>query len=156
MNSRKTVAALIAVGVAVGVSATAATTAQAADDEIKTSLSGAAEVPGPGDVNGTGKFKAVLGADTLCYTIRAKKIGDPVAAHIHVGGEDVAGPVIITLMLPTKKGVSECLTAVPDEEDTAVTMSVSELAALTANPGDYYVNVHTAEFPAGAIRGQLK
>ena len=31
----------------------------------------------------------------------------------------------------------------------------SLVAAIVASPAGYYVNVHTAEFPAGAIRGQL-
>jgi hypothetical protein len=29
------------------------------------------------------------------------------------------------------------------------------LAAILANPNGFYVNVHNAEFPDGAIRGQL-
>ena len=30
------------------------------------------------------------------------------------------------------------------------------VADILANPEDYYVNVHNAEFPSGAIRGQLQ
>jgi uncharacterized protein (DUF3820 family) len=30
------------------------------------------------------------------------------------------------------------------------------LRKIADKPGDYYVNVHTADFPAGAIRGQLQ
>ena len=151
MKSRTAAAALLAIGLVIGTPGAAG----AADDTIKAKLTGAAEVPGPGDTNGKGKFKAELGEDTLCYTIRAKKIADPTAAHIHVGDSETAGPVAVTLMLPTKKGVSECLTAVPDAEDTPVTLSESELAGLKEAPGGYYVNVHNADFPAGAIRGQL-
>jgi hypothetical protein len=91
----------------------------------------------------------------VCYTLKVKKIGDATAAHIHQGDAESAGPVVITLTTPEKKKVKECLTAVPDAEDTDTTMSESELAALHAAPSDFYVNVHNVEFPAGAIRGQL-
>jgi len=155
MKHRTAAATLLAIGLVIGV-AGAAEAAPAADDKIKTKLTGEAEVPGPGDPNGKGKFKAELGEDTLCYTLRAKRIADPTAAHIHVGDAETAGPVAVTLMVPTRGGVSECLTAVPDGEDTGVTLSESELAALKEAPEGFYVNVHNADFPAGAIRGQLK
>ncbi len=29
------------------------------------------------------------------------------------------------------------------------------IGQIIANPAGYYVNVHTTEFPAGAVRGQL-
>jgi hypothetical protein len=35
------------------------------------------------------------------------------------------------------------------------TASASLIADILANPADYYVNVHTKEHPAGAIRSQL-
>ena len=124
-------------------------------DFIETRTTGSKEVPGPGDPNGKGNFKAVLTADSMCYRISARKIETPVAAHIHVGGVDVAGPVVITLMVPTRSGVVECIKAVPDGEDSSVTMSKTELDGLRSAPGGFYVNVHTPSFPAGAIRGQL-
>ena len=156
MNKKAALAALLSAGLVIGIPTMAGAVASD-DDKIKATLSGENEVPGPGDPNGKGKFKATLGEDTLCYTLSVKKVADAVAAHIHVGGADVAGPIAVTLLTPQNgQPVSECLTAVPDEEDTQVTLSVSELAAIAADPGAYYVNVHSAEFPAGAVRGQLK
>jgi hypothetical protein len=156
MNKKAALAALLSAGLVIGIP-TIAGAATSADDKIKATLSGDNEVPGPGDPDGKGKFKATLGEDTLCYTLSVKKVDDATAAHIHAGGSDVAGPVVVTLQTPqNKQPVSECLTAVPDEEDTEATLSVSELAAIAADPGAYYVNVHSVEFPAGAVRGQLK
>ncbi len=36
-----------------------------------------------------------------------------------------------------------------------VSASADVIAAIRANPSNYYVNVHTTDFPDGAIRGQL-
>jgi hypothetical protein len=35
-------------------------------------------------------------------------------------------------------------------------MTPAELAAITADPREFYVNVHTPLWPAGEVRGQLK
>jgi hypothetical protein len=48
--------------------------------------------------------------------------------------------------------VSDCITAV----EGSVIMTPAELAAITAAPRAYYVNVHTPLWPAGEVRGQLK
>jgi len=37
-----------------------------------------------------------------------------------------------------------------------VTVDATVAAAILAHPKGYYVNVHTAAFPNGAVRGQLK
>ncbi len=34
--------------------------------------------------------------------------------------------------------------------------TAEEIAAIVANPRNYYVNVHTPLFPGGEVRGQLK
>jgi len=128
--------------------AAAATPALAAGPATMTvPLTGAAEVPGPGDATGTGS--ATLMPDTakgqLCYTLSASGSDTPTMAHIHKGAVGVAGPVVVPLKAPASGPVKEC-TAVPGEV----------LAAIVANPADYYVNVHSAAFPKGAMRGQLK
>lgn len=128
--------------------------ADAGVDVLLTKLDGAQEVPGPGDDDGRGVFAAIARGDTLCYVLTAVRIETAAAAHIHAAPAGEAGDVIITLETPNKVGKA-CITAVPDAEDTPVTMSESELAAILAEPSDYYVNVHNAAFPAGAIRGQL-
>ena len=157
-KSRLTVAlavgATAAATMALGVSSVAMASADGADAVISTKLKGSEETS-PGDPNGKGEFTAVLSGDTMCYAYYAKKIGTPSAAHIHDGDFGANGPVIITFVLPTKSGVSECKAAVPDAEDDNDTMSVSELAALKSASEGFYVNVDTAEFPAGSIRSQL-
>jgi hypothetical protein len=117
-------------------------------------MTGAAEVPGPGDPDGRGVFVAVVKGDKLCYVIAANRIEAPIAAHIHVGAPNVAGPIVVGLQ-PPNRAAADCILTVPDAENSTETLTESELAAIVATPSNYYVNVHTPLFPAGAIRGQL-
>ena len=111
---------------------------------LSTKLAGSAETP-PNAETATGRFAATLNPATgrLCYTLTSRHLSDLTMAHIHVGAPGVAGPPAVTLM-PDSPGKT-CLTI-----DTALA------AKITATPGDYYVNIHTAALPKGAIRGQLK
>lgn len=120
-----------------------------------TNMRGRFEIPGPGDENGRGQFAAVITTQSLCYSMTAKKIEPATAAHIHIGGPDVAGPVTVALMLPTRQGISDCIEPVPDDEDDSTTLSEGELDAIRFGPEGFYVNVHNKLFPDGAIRGQL-
>jgi hypothetical protein len=83
----------------------------------------------------------------LCFSIAVEGIELPAAAaHVHVGARDVAGPVVVPLTPPDAAGSSAgCVTADP-----------ALLQAIKRNPFAYYVNVHTASFPDGAVRGQLR
>jgi hypothetical protein len=78
------------------------------------------------------------------YTLSWQDIQDPTAAHVHLGDRHVAGPVVIPLSVATNPS-SGC-----------TTISAELAAGISADPGAYYVNVHNATFPGGAIRGQLK
>jgi hypothetical protein len=111
-----------------------------------TTLTGAAEVPGPGDPDGTGTATLSVnpGQEEVCYELSVSGISPAVAAHIHVGSAGVAGPVVIPLAPPTDGSSSACAAA-----------SRELLLAIIQNPENYYVNVHNADFPAGALRGQL-
>ena len=110
-----------------------------------TGLSGAEEVPGPGDPDGAGL--AVIRVDTsdgeICYVLLVRRIDPATAAHIHVGPDGVAGPVVQGLAAPSDGFSRACV----DNDALA--------AAIVANPANYYVNVHNVPFPAGAVRGQL-
>jgi hypothetical protein len=114
---------------------------------LKANLDGAQEVPGPGDPDGRGKalVKVKPHKGKVCFELRWRKIGDPTMAHIHAGKKGVAGPIVVLFFegTPVRKGCVEGL-------------DQSLLRAIRDRPRDYYVNIHNAEFPAGAIRGQLK
>ena len=114
-------------------------------------LSGAKEVPGPGDPDGRGTARIRLHANAgeVCYRVDWKRIGSPTAAHIHEGTKDVAGPVVVTLFQGGQSGKRPLARGCIDEVDRAL------VADIVKRPRHYYVNVHNAEFPGGAIRGQL-
>ncbi|MFN2531198.1 MAG: CHRD domain-containing protein [Pyrinomonadaceae bacterium] len=113
---------------------------------ITAQLTGPAEVPGPGDPDGTGTFKATLnaGQNQICYELSVTNIATATAAHIHSGAEGVAGPVLLPLTAPVAGSSKACLTF--DKE---------KIADIIKNRENYYVNVHNADFPSGAIRGQF-
>lgn len=111
-----------------------------------TTLTGEAEVPGPGDPDGTGEvvLRLNVGRGEICYQLNVRDIAPATAAHIHEGPADVAGPVVIGLEPPTDGSSSACVAADRDE-----------IKEILQDPEDYYVNVHNADYPAGAVRGQL-
>jgi hypothetical protein len=107
------------------------------------------------DPDGRGHFAFIAFGDKLCYVITARDIDPPLAAHIHVGAAGVNGPIVVGLELPDPIG-ADCITAEQDESlNSTMVLTQSELDAIIANKAGFYANVHTAPFPAGAIRGQL-
>jgi hypothetical protein len=97
----------------------------------------------------SGTFVWWVDGSSICYELSVKRMTTaPFAAHIHgVAERTVAAPVLVPLTPPagTTATSSAC-----------VAVGAELLAAIVANPGDYYVNVHTTAFPGGEIRGQLK
>jgi hypothetical protein len=77
--------------------------------------------------------------------------------HVHTGGADVNGPVTINSglsgMMPADASGAGTLTFQADV-NAANAASAMAAAGLFTNPGNYYVNLHTAANPGGAIRGQ--
>lgn len=114
-------------------------------------LSGAAEVPGPGDPDASGSASLRLnpGQEEVCLDIDWADVdGTVFAGHIHVGTATQAGPVVVSLFSGSfagTDGVSGCVTA-----DRELVLDIMR------NPDNYYINVHSMPtFPAGAVRGQL-
>jgi hypothetical protein len=71
----------------------------------------------------------------------------PTAAHVHEGNAGVNGPIVITLTPPA--------TGDPGASSECLTVDTTLLADILQHPSQYYVNVHNATFPGGAIRDQL-
>jgi hypothetical protein len=113
---------------------------------LSTTLTGAAEAPGPGDPDGSGEAHITLnqGRGLVCFQLSVTDIAAATAAHIHVAPVGEPGPVVVGLTPPTSGTSSGCVSADPDL-----------IKDIRQNPEAYYVNVHNAAFPAGAIRGQL-
>ena len=115
--------------------------------ELFAQLDGASEVPGPGDPDGNG-FAALalfLETDELCISLAVEGIAAATMAHVHAGAAGAAGGIVVTLPTPDADGFADGCVAV----DSAL------LDAIAADPAAYYVNVHNADFPDGAVRGQL-
>lgn len=112
-------------------------------------MSGAQEVPGPGDPDGHGHAAFALHhrRGHVCFAILVANITLPATgAHIHAGEVGQAGPVVVGLRPPNEKGFSVGCVAAPPEV----------IEAISQNPSAYYVNVHTTDYPDGAVRGQLR
>lgn len=122
--------------------------------ELKATLTGANEVPGPGDADGSGtaSIRLMAGLGRLCFVLNVSNIMLPATgAHIHLGAAGVAGPIVVGLKPPT--GANS--TSTTGTSSGCVNVSRTLVAAILATPSNYYVNVHTTDYPAGAIRGQL-
>ena len=138
--------ALVALALALPVAAqTGGSPGMATPTFLHAQLTGEQEVPGPGDPDGFGSATVwTTSPNTVCYKLTAFGIAPPNAAHIHEGAPGVAGPVVLPLRPPTGGASAGCTSAAP-----------ALVSDLQANPSGYYVNVHNAPYPEGAVRGQL-
>lgn len=118
---------------------------ETAGDTLYAALTGEAEVPGPGDPDGSGAAHVTLdpNAGTACFEITVENIEEPQAAHIHTGAAGTSGPPVVDFDIGNQ-GLSGCVDA-----------DAATLEDIQAMPSEYYVNVHNAEFGGGAVRGQL-
>ena len=120
--------------------------AEKTNTTFNATLTGAQE-PGGGDVDGAGRAEISISDNfgQICYDLNdVKGIGPITAAHIHRGAPGVNGPPVFTLKPANEGGYKGCSDGAELTQDR-----------IENNPGAFYVNVHTAEFPNGAIRGQL-
>lgn len=82
----------------------------------------------------------------LCWEIEVEDIADPTRAHIHAGAAGVNGPIVVAFFDAPQPPVLE-----------GCTLVASDLARqIRQQPDQFYVNVHNADFPGGAVRGQLQ
>jgi hypothetical protein len=110
------------------------------------------QVPGKppvGDPKGSATGIVRVQGDRVTFAFSWKGISAPTLGHIHQGVAGVNGDVKVPLFG----------TPMPDTATAAAgVLTVSDPAiadALRANPSGFYLNLHTKEFPGGAVRGQL-
>lgn len=111
---------------------------------VTTTLVGEQEVP---PVASTATGTANITLETTSGALSGQithNVADATVAHVHTGAVGVSGGPIVSL---TRS--SDTVFDVP-EGAVLTTEQISEFVA-----GDLYVNVHSAEHPAGEIRGQL-
>lgn len=138
------IALLLVTGVLIAVGSAAAASGGTAKT-ITVHMTGGQEVPKGSPVgSGVFKFQLLPSRGMLCFSLTWSKIDTPTASHIHKAPAGKAGNIVIVLYGTPPVGHSGCRHA-----------SKSVLTAIGKHPKDYYVNVHTAKYPGGAIRAQL-
>lgn len=117
---------------------------------LAVTMNGIQEVPGPGDPDGSGtvEVRVMPATGQVCWNLYARGIDPATGAHIHRGAAGTAPdiPFVLRLTTPDAAGRSQgCAN---------VDRRLAQELSLRAH--EFYVNVHTAAHPAGAIRGQLR
>jgi hypothetical protein len=105
-----------------------------------------------GDLDAYGSATVVLVSDTqVCFGITVVGLDDIKTAHIHVGKAGTPGAIVVTL-LPVQ---NPTLPGSPGHFSNCVAAAATRVRQIRAAPTNYYVNVHSTNFPNGGIRGNL-
>jgi hypothetical protein len=140
---RRTVTALVISALAL-VAVLAANAAGTKTVTFEVALKGNNEAPAaPASNKGKVELKLNTATGKVCWDFKLAKIdGKPNQAHIHKGKAGVSGNVVVPLGGNyTRQGCTKA--------------AASLVKSIAGHPGAYYVNVHNAKHPLGAMRGQL-
>src|SRR5262245_26682924 len=142
--------------------------------EFSAKLVGFEEVPTAIFSNGSGKLDLQLNksARTITYKLTYSGLSSPVTqSHIHFGKRHVAGGITVffcTNLANGPAGTQPCPANGGTVTGTITGSNVLAIAAQGMPAGDFdalvtllhtdtaYANVHTTNFPAGEIRGQIR
>jgi hypothetical protein len=123
--------------------------------KFTTTMTGAQECNASGTCNlgdpdgtGTAHITVNVGQQRVCWTITVNNIAAPTRGHIHHAAAGTAGAIVVPFFEATNVDLDGCT---PESQPVDRDL----LTDIVEHPEDYYVNVHNADFPAGAIRGQL-
>ncbi len=128
-----------------GASSAANKTTEGSGRTLTATLSGANEVNG-GDPDGAGQATVTInpGTGRLCGAFAWQNTGPLVGLHIHEAVAGTNGKIVVPFSAAGQGSNQQCVTI------------TRELALeIIKDPSEYYVNMHTAAFPGGAVRGQL-
>ena len=137
---------ILAVGVA-GLAITACSTVEETltenVSETYTAYLVGSNVPGGGDMDGYARAEISVSdnLDRICWEIDEVRNVTPTAAHIHQGVKGATGGPVLELKAEDGMwtGCSEGTEALQN--------------GIEAMPSNYYVQIHSAQYPNGAIRG---
>lgn len=143
------------------ISLIAAGVALAAIERFSAMLNGGQEVPRVmTTAEGTARITKVNNTRAT-YVLRASRIDNVVAAHIHRGRRGMNGPIVVSLRRP-----ADCTDQVNSFTCRGTITRARLTGPLRGRPlialvremrrGNTYVNVHTTGFPDGEIRGQIR
>ena len=123
--------------------------------------------------NGTGTLELKLdrNSQTLTFTLKFENLSSPVTqSHIHFGKVHTPGGVMVFFcsnLATAPAGTQPCPAGGGTVTGTLTAVNVLAIAGQNVTAGDFkavtdallsdtaYANVHTANFPAGEIRGQV-
>jgi hypothetical protein len=109
---------------------------------VAANMTGDKEVPGPGDPDGVGSGECTVKGNEICCTFQYTP--DPASpitgVHIHEGGPDDDGDIVVDF---------------EGQLDNCVIADEGLAAQIKNNPENFYANIHTDDFPDGAVRDQL-
>jgi hypothetical protein len=108
-------------------------------------LTGGAETP-PGAPQGIGDaIIAFHGSSVVCWRFaHLHGFTNPTFAHIHIGAKGRSGNIVVPLSTGPRLHHQGC-----------ATVSGNVVRSIERSPQAYYVNIHSAQYPSGAVRAQL-
>ena len=146
-----------AIAAVIAIAAVPVGLAGAAPTKLDATMNGAAEVPrSDSSATGSARFTVSSNGRKIRYQLRARGLsGAPQAAHLHLGAPGEAGPVLISIAtqqfsLPRRGTLTARQFTAVDSVDTF------RKAVRAVRAGRTYVNIHTAMYPGGEIRGQVR